>query len=73
MATWSKPVLSSMIAEVGWDDQTEELLVTFAKGGRTAAYKGFDEGTADSLRRAASVGSMFLSEIKPFASSWRYV
>lgn len=70
---WMKPVLSEMIAEVGWDEETEELLVTFIKKGRTAAYKGFNEGKADELRRAASVGSMFLAEIKPFADSWRYV
>ncbi len=73
MATWSKSVLSEMIDEVGWDEETQELLVTFIKKGRTAAYKGFDEGTADQLSKAASVGSMFLSEIKPFAESWRYV
>ena len=70
---WSKPVFSSMVSEVGWDESTEELTVTFAKNGKTAAYKGFDEGTAEQLSRAPSVGSMFLSEIKPFASSWRYV
>ena len=70
---WSKPVLSDMVSEVGWNDETNELLVTFKKKGRTAAYKGFDEGTADQLSKAPSVGSMFLSEIKPFASGWRYV
>lgn len=70
---WMKPVLSEMIAEVGWDDETEELLVTFKKKGRTAAYKGFDEGKAEQLRNAPSVGQIFLNEIKPFANSWRYV
>ena len=70
---WNKSVFSEMISDVGWDDQTEEVLVTFLKKGRTAAYKGFDEATAESLSKAASVGQMFLSEIKPFASSWRYV
>jgi hypothetical protein len=70
---WSKQVFSEMISEVGWDDENQELLVTFLKKGRTAAYKGFDEGTADRLSKAASVGGMFLSEIKPFASDWRYV
>jgi hypothetical protein len=70
---WSKPVLSEMISEVGWDNATEELLVTFIKKGRTAAYKGFDEGTAEQLSRAPSTGSMFLNEIRPFASNWRYV
>ncbi len=70
---WSKPVISSMISEVGWDEEAQELLVTFAKNGKTAAYKGFDEGTAEQLSRAPSVGGMFLAEIKPFASAWRYV
>jgi len=70
---WSKPVFSSMVSEVGWDESTEELLVTFAKNGKTAAYKGFDEGKAEQLSRVPSVGGMFLDEIKPFASGWRYV
>jgi hypothetical protein len=70
---WMKPVFSEMVAEVGWDEDTQELLVKFKKGGKTAAYKGFDEGTAEQLSKAASVGGMFLSEIKPFADAWRYV
>jgi KTSC domain len=70
---WMKSVLSDMVDEVGWNEETEEVLVKFKKNGKTAAYKGFDEGTADVLSRAASVGSMFLSEIKGFASDWRYV
>ena len=70
---WMKSVLSEMVSEVGWDDETNEVLVRFKKGGKVAAYKGFDEGTADQLSRAPSVGSMFLAEIKPFASAWRYV
>lgn len=73
MPTWSKSVFSEMVSEVGWDGDTEELLVTFIKNGKTAAYKGFDEGTAERLSRAASVGGTVLSEIRPFASGWRYV
>ena len=73
MPAWSKPVFSSLLSEVGWDDETEELTVTFAKNGKTAAYKGFDEATAENLRRAPSAGSMFLNEIKPFAKDWRYI
>lgn len=71
--TWIKPVFSDMIGEVGWNGEQEELIVKFKKNGKTAAYKGFDEGTAIQLSKAPSVGSMFLSEIKPFASGWRYV
>lgn len=73
MATWMKSVFSEMIAEVGWDDETQELLVKFLKGGKTAAYKGASEGLAEDLSRAASVGSMFLNEIRPFYQDWRYV
>jgi KTSC domain len=62
-----------MISEVGYDTETEELLVKFAKSGKTAAYKGAPEGLAEELSHAPSVGSMFLSEIKPFYSDWRYV
>lgn len=71
--SWMKSVYSDMVAEVGWDPEQEELLVRFKKNGKTAAYKGFDEGKAEELSKAPSVGSMFLSEIKPFASDWRYV
>jgi hypothetical protein len=73
MPQWMKPVFSEMISEVGWDDETQELLVKFSKGGKTAAYKGADEGVAEELSRAASVGSMFLKEIRPFYTDWRYV
>lgn len=73
MASWSKPVFSSLLSEVGWDEENQELTVTFAKSGKTAAYKGFDEGKAISLSHAASAGGTFLAEIKPFASAWRYI
>jgi len=73
MAGWMKPVLSSMIEEVGWDDETQEVLVKFLKGGKTGAYTGFDEGTALALSTALSAGGMFLDEIKPFAAGFRYV
>jgi len=73
MSGWMKSVFSEMVSEVGWDPETEEVLVKFKKKGRTAAYKGFDEGVAERLSHAASVGGMFLYEIKPLADSWRYL
>lgn len=73
MPTWMKPVFSSMISEVGYDSETEELLVKFAKNGKTAAYKGPSEGLAEDLSRAPSVGQMFLSEVKPFYTNFRYI
>lgn len=61
--SWTRDVYSTMVSQVGWDDETGELLVTF-KNGRTAAYSGVDEGKAIELSKAASVGDMMNSEIK---------
>lgn len=69
--SWQQSVFSSMITDIGWDDASEELLVTF-KNGRTAAYKGPDEAKAQELANAGSVGQMFNSEIKNFYP-FRYV
>ena len=68
--SWTQNVFSSRIREVGWDDTSNELLVTF-KNGRTAAYSGPSEDKAQELANAPSVGRMFNAEIKhlPF----RYV
>ena len=70
--SWSKPVFSTMVSEVGWDSDTNEILVTWAKGGRMSAYGGFDEAKAFELANAPSVGQMVLSEIKP-QGKHRYV
>lgn len=60
---WSQRVFSSMITEVGWDEQ-QGLVVTFKSNGKTWAYPAVDEGTAHLLANAPSVGGMFHSEIK---------
>jgi hypothetical protein len=73
MPIWMKPVFSSMISEVGYDTDAEELLVKFVKNGKTAAYKGASEGLAMQLSNAPSAGQMFLSEVKPFYQDFRYV
>ena len=69
--SWSQSVFSSIISDIGWDSDTEELLVTF-RNGRTAAYKGVPEDKAVELANAASVGTSFNSEIKGFYN-FRYV
>lgn len=68
--SWNKSVYSSMIANVGYDTDAGELLVTF-QNGRTAAYAGVSEDTALELSTAPSVGSMFNEQIK--GRSFRYV
>lgn len=62
---WSKSVFSSMVSEIGYDDEKQELIVTWAKSGRRSIYSGVDEETATQLANAPSVGQMINSDIKP--------
>jgi hypothetical protein len=64
-ATWTKAVYSTMVSEVGWDQESQDLLVTWANG-RQSAYSGVPEDVAVSLSNAPSVGTMINSEIKPY-------
>lgn len=63
---WNRGVISSNVEEIGWsdDDGVGTLLVTW-KSGRVSAYAGVDEGLADEVSRAPSVGSMLNTDIKP--------
>lgn len=61
---WSVPVYSSNVAEVGYDPETSELLITW-KNGRVSSYSGVSEDKALQLSKAASVGQMLNAEIKP--------
>jgi KTSC domain len=62
---WEVPVFSSMVASVGYNSDKEELYVTWSKSGRRSIYSGVDPETADRLSKAASVGQMINTEIKP--------
>ena len=64
MTTWDKPVYSDMVASIGYNDETNELIVTFNKG-RKYVYAGVPEELAVQLANAPSVGQMMNSEIKP--------
>ena len=61
---WSVPVLSSNVAEVGYDAEVSELVITW-KNGRVSAYSGVSEEKALQVSKAASVGQMINQEIKP--------
>lgn len=69
--TWSVPVYSSSVSEIGYDSDTKELIVTWHSG-RRSAYEGVSEEKAVELSKASSVGQMLNSEIKP-AHKHRYV
>jgi hypothetical protein len=62
--SWSKSVYSEMVSDVGYDTDTGELLVTFKRNGRTAAYADVPEAVAEKLSNAPSVGNMLNNEIK---------
>ncbi len=61
---WSVPVFSEMVSDVGYDDATGELLVTWKKSGKTSAYSGVSEEFALQLSKAPSVGGVINSEVR---------
>ncbi len=62
---WSQHVFSSMVSMVAYDETTQELAVTWAKGKRSI-YSGVPEELAVQLANAPSVGQMINTEIKPY-------
>lgn len=60
---WNKSVFSSMVNMIGYDDETQELIVTWKNGSQTA-YQGVDEATAYDLSNAPSVGQVLNTDIK---------
>lgn len=63
---WSKNVFSTMVSAVGYDEEKSELMITWAKSGKTSVYAGVPEGVALDLSNAPSVGQMVITEIKPY-------
>ena len=57
------PVVSSNIASVGYDPDTQVLHIAF-NNGRTYRYAGVPSGEYDNLLNAASVGSYFAANIR---------
>lgn len=62
--SWSQSVYSTMVSEIGYDTETQELIVTWAKGGKVTVYKGVPEELAKELANAPSVGQMINNQIK---------
>ena len=61
--SWNKAVFSTMVQEVGYDEERQEMTVTF-NSGAVYAYQGVPEELAVQLSNAPSVGQMLNSEIK---------
>jgi len=62
-----REVYSSNVDKVGWDSETEELLVQWTTG-KTSAYAGVDQQQMENIAQSWSVGSAIASQIKPFHS-----
>lgn len=62
--SWSRNVFSSHVSEIGWDEESESMIVTW-KNGKRSAYVGVSEATALECAKAASVGGYLHNEIKP--------
>lgn len=63
--TWSQDVFSSNVASIGYDEETKEMYVTWAKGKRSI-YSDVPEDLARQVANAPSVGSILNTEIKPY-------
>jgi len=57
-------VTSSNVAEVGYDEKTETLVVKFNKGG-LYAYEGVPRNVYNDLMEAPSIGKFLNSQIIP--------
>lgn len=62
--TWQE-VFSSNVSRIGYDDETQTLLVQWAKGGKTSAYEQVPPDVADEAARNWSVGQYINDSIKP--------
>lgn len=60
---WNQSVFSSNVESVGFDDNTNEMTVTW-KSGRVSAYTGVTEDLALQVANAPSVGGALNSMIK---------
>lgn len=69
--SWNQSVFSSNVESIGFDSNTEELLVTW-KSGKVSAYASVPEEVALQCANAPSVGSFLNAQIKN-QYSHRYV
>ena len=62
--SWDQPVFSKMCQAIAYNDETQEMIVTWNNGTK-GAYQGVPEQIAVDCSKAASVGQYIISEIKP--------
>lgn len=67
MPDWSKPVFSSVVSEIEYREEGNQLLVKWIKG-RTSIYSPVPEEIALQAANAPSVNGYLNMEVKPFYS-----
>lgn len=69
-----RPVVSSLVESIGYDDEAKELHVTFVTTGSTVAYEGVPKEIAESVMNdPVSVGRAVNQRIKAAGYSYRYI
>jgi hypothetical protein len=63
--SFSRSVFSSAVDSIGYDSDTNEMVVTW-KSGRVSRYAGVSEGLAEQASKAPSVGTFLNSDVKPY-------
>ena len=61
---WQRSVYSSMVESIGYDPETQEMTISWAKGG-TSVYSDVPEHVANNAANAPSVGQFIHTQIKP--------
>lgn len=64
--SWSQAVFSSVVSDVSYDPDANELSVTWSKSGKVSVYKGVPEDVALSVANAPSVGKAINDAVKPY-------
>lgn len=62
--TWEVSVFSEMASAIGYDVETEDMIVTW-RNGKRSAYHGVPEELAVEISKAPSVGTRLNQDIKP--------
>ncbi len=61
---WRHPY-SATVIEMGYDDEAGELIVRWARGGKTSVYSGVSFEQFDRLVKSSSVGAALAADNKP--------
>jgi hypothetical protein len=59
-----KPVSSSQIKEIGYDEPSKTLYVRFKSKNKVYSYAPVSEGTYNELMASKSIGKFFYAEIR---------